>query len=283
MTAYAAKAALYTRTLGSVAPPRGGPSPRTRRQDRHVPPRLRRKGRARRRALSFPRADGTPCVRWLSSRRRVGSRRSCRVGPPPGTDARAHLRRRLSRRRRKRTPRACRLRLPRDGLRRERGDRRAAKIRLVQGAAARSGVGRGSRPRSRRDARVRGAHGDAPEPLRARRRGGAGRDLGVEERARGAPGAPCDRLRVSGGPLRRARTPSCRRRWLSPRRVLRARRQRTERLHPLALRRRQIDARDSLLDFRAKIEGGHDKPLPLRALYRRRRYGMEPQVASCAS
>jgi peptidoglycan/xylan/chitin deacetylase (PgdA/CDA1 family) len=53
--------------------------------------------------------------------------------------------------------------------------------------------------------------------------------------------------------------------------------------HPLALRRRQIDARDSLLDFRAKIEGGHDKPLPLRALYRRRRYGMEPDMASCAS
>ena len=53
--------------------------------------------------------------------------------------------------------------------------------------------------------------------------------------------------------------------------------------HPLALRRRQIDARDSLLDFRAKIEGGHDKPLPLRSLYRRRRYGMESEVSSWAS
>ncbi len=41
----------------------------------------------------------------------------------------------------------------------------------------------------------------------------------------------------------------------------------------LALRRRQIDARDSLLDFRAKLGGGHDSPLPLRAAYRRRRYG----------
>jgi peptidoglycan/xylan/chitin deacetylase (PgdA/CDA1 family) len=41
----------------------------------------------------------------------------------------------------------------------------------------------------------------------------------------------------------------------------------------LALRRRQIDARDSLLDFRAKIGGGHDAPLPLRSAYRRRRYG----------
>jgi peptidoglycan/xylan/chitin deacetylase (PgdA/CDA1 family) len=41
----------------------------------------------------------------------------------------------------------------------------------------------------------------------------------------------------------------------------------------LALRRRQIDARDSLLDFRAKLGGGHDTPLPLRGLYRRLRYG----------
>jgi peptidoglycan/xylan/chitin deacetylase (PgdA/CDA1 family) len=41
----------------------------------------------------------------------------------------------------------------------------------------------------------------------------------------------------------------------------------------LALRRRQIDGRDSFLDFRAKLGGGHDKPLPLRAAYRRHRYG----------
>jgi peptidoglycan/xylan/chitin deacetylase (PgdA/CDA1 family) len=41
----------------------------------------------------------------------------------------------------------------------------------------------------------------------------------------------------------------------------------------LALRRRQIDRRDGLLDFRAKVEGGHDSPLPLRGVYRRR-YGM---------
>lgn len=41
-----------------------------------------------------------------------------------------------------------------------------------------------------------------------------------------------------------------------------------------ALRRRQIDSRDSLLDFRAKIGGGHDTPLPLRRQYRRLRYGM---------
>jgi peptidoglycan/xylan/chitin deacetylase (PgdA/CDA1 family) len=43
-----------------------------------------------------------------------------------------------------------------------------------------------------------------------------------------------------------------------------------------ALRRRQIDRGDGLLDFRAKIGGGHDTPLPLRGLYRRVRYGMEP-------
>jgi peptidoglycan/xylan/chitin deacetylase (PgdA/CDA1 family) len=41
-----------------------------------------------------------------------------------------------------------------------------------------------------------------------------------------------------------------------------------------ALRRRQIDARDSLLDFRAKLGGGHDTPPPLRDAYRRRRYGV---------
>jgi peptidoglycan/xylan/chitin deacetylase (PgdA/CDA1 family) len=40
-----------------------------------------------------------------------------------------------------------------------------------------------------------------------------------------------------------------------------------------ALRRRQIDSRDSLLDFRAKVGGGHDTPLPLRGVYRRLRYG----------
>ena len=42
----------------------------------------------------------------------------------------------------------------------------------------------------------------------------------------------------------------------------------------LAIRRRQIDRRDGLLDFRAKLGGGHDTPLPLRGVYRRRRYGM---------
>jgi peptidoglycan/xylan/chitin deacetylase (PgdA/CDA1 family) len=40
-----------------------------------------------------------------------------------------------------------------------------------------------------------------------------------------------------------------------------------------ALRRRQIDARDRLLDFRAKVGGGHDTPLPLRGAYRKLRYG----------
>lgn len=41
----------------------------------------------------------------------------------------------------------------------------------------------------------------------------------------------------------------------------------------LALRRRQVDRRDTLLDFRAKVGGGHDTPPRLREAYRRRRYG----------
>jgi peptidoglycan/xylan/chitin deacetylase (PgdA/CDA1 family) len=48
----------------------------------------------------------------------------------------------------------------------------------------------------------------------------------------------------------------------------------------LALRRRQIDRRDSLLDFRAKVGGGHDEPLPLRSVYRRRRYGAGAETGS---
>ena len=51
----------------------------------------------------------------------------------------------------------------------------------------------------------------------------------------------------------------------------------------LALHRRQIDARDHLLDFRAKVGGGHDTPLPLRGVYRRLRYGEgsgRPRLAS---
>jgi len=48
------------------------------------------------------------------------------------------------------------------------------------------------------------------------------------------------------------------------------------RTDPFALRRLQIDARDGLLDFKAKVGGGHDTHLPLQGLYRsyrRRRYG----------
>jgi peptidoglycan/xylan/chitin deacetylase (PgdA/CDA1 family) len=43
----------------------------------------------------------------------------------------------------------------------------------------------------------------------------------------------------------------------------------------LSLRRRQIDSDDILLDFRAKLGGGHDSPLPLRGVYRRLRYGSQ--------
>jgi peptidoglycan/xylan/chitin deacetylase (PgdA/CDA1 family) len=44
-----------------------------------------------------------------------------------------------------------------------------------------------------------------------------------------------------------------------------------------ALRRRQIDPHDGGLDFRAKLGGGHDTPLPLRGLYRRIRYDERPR------
>ncbi len=40
----------------------------------------------------------------------------------------------------------------------------------------------------------------------------------------------------------------------------------------LALRRTAVDAGDRLDDFRAKLEGGHDRPSVLRAAYRRARY-----------
>lgn len=50
--------------------------------------------------------------------------------------------------------------------------------------------------------------------------------------------------------------------------------------NPFALRRIQIDAHDSLLDFRAKLGGGHDTGLPLRAVYRRVRYGSSSASAS---
>lgn len=43
----------------------------------------------------------------------------------------------------------------------------------------------------------------------------------------------------------------------------------------LALRRRQVDRRDTMLDFRAKVAGGHDTPPRLRGVYRRLRYGAE--------
>jgi peptidoglycan/xylan/chitin deacetylase (PgdA/CDA1 family) len=46
----------------------------------------------------------------------------------------------------------------------------------------------------------------------------------------------------------------------------------------LTLRRRQIDPRDRRLDFRAKVGGGHDTPLPLRGLYRRLRYHEQPHA-----
>jgi peptidoglycan/xylan/chitin deacetylase (PgdA/CDA1 family) len=52
---------------------------------------------------------------------------------------------------------------------------------------------------------------------------------------------------------------------------------------PLTLRRRQIDPADRQLDFRAKVGGGHDTPLPLRGAYRRLRYGEGEQQHSPAA
>jgi peptidoglycan/xylan/chitin deacetylase (PgdA/CDA1 family) len=50
-----------------------------------------------------------------------------------------------------------------------------------------------------------------------------------------------------------------------------------------ALRRRQIDARDGLFDFKAKVGGGHDSPPPLRGAYRRFRFGADGPGAIAAS
>jgi peptidoglycan/xylan/chitin deacetylase (PgdA/CDA1 family) len=47
----------------------------------------------------------------------------------------------------------------------------------------------------------------------------------------------------------------------------------TPAVNPLELRRIQVDARDSLLDFRAKVGGGFDAPSTARSLWRRARYG----------
>jgi peptidoglycan/xylan/chitin deacetylase (PgdA/CDA1 family) len=49
---------------------------------------------------------------------------------------------------------------------------------------------------------------------------------------------------------------------------------------PLALRRLQIDHRDSLVDFRAKIGGGFDTPSHTRAAYRRLRFGTAASIPS---
>ena len=42
---------------------------------------------------------------------------------------------------------------------------------------------------------------------------------------------------------------------------------------PFALNRTAVERRDRMLDFRAKVAGGHDSPPPLRSLYRRLLYG----------
>jgi peptidoglycan/xylan/chitin deacetylase (PgdA/CDA1 family) len=44
---------------------------------------------------------------------------------------------------------------------------------------------------------------------------------------------------------------------------------------PLLLRRTAVELRDGMVDFRAKVAGAHDTPLPLRSAYRRLRYGRD--------
>lgn len=46
--------------------------------------------------------------------------------------------------------------------------------------------------------------------------------------------------------------------------------------NPFALFRQAVEPRDNMLDFRAKLAGAHDSPLPLQRLYRRLRYPDEP-------
>ena len=130
------------------------------------------------------------------------------------------------------------------------------------------------RARSPGDAAVRGAHGLAPEPARARRRHGRRRDPRLPARAGGAPRP----ARCRPSPIPPACSATASAGWSPPRATPpRSRcepgvnRPETDRF---ALRRRQIDRRDRLIDFKAKVGGGHDTPLPLRDAYRRMRYGM---------
>jgi peptidoglycan/xylan/chitin deacetylase (PgdA/CDA1 family) len=55
------------------------------------------------------------------------------------------------------------------------------------------------------------------------------------------------------------------------------------RTDPLVLRRTQIEPDDRLYDFRAKVGGGHDRPLPLRTSYRRWRFGAPADDAETAT
>jgi peptidoglycan/xylan/chitin deacetylase (PgdA/CDA1 family) len=46
--------------------------------------------------------------------------------------------------------------------------------------------------------------------------------------------------------------------------------------HPLRLHRSAVEPTDALVDFRARMAGGHDSPLPLQSFYRRRRLARQP-------
>jgi hypothetical protein len=48
--------------------------------------------------------------------------------------------------------------------------------------------------------------------------------------------------------------------------------------NPFALFRQAVEPRDSMLDFRAKLAGAHDSPLPLQHLYHHLRNPRRPHV-----
>ena len=149
-----------------------------------------------------------------------------------------------------------------------------AVVPLVRAPAAGARVGRRRRARPAGDAALRGAHGLAPEPASrsttSRRRG---RDRGVRRELETRLGRPVSAFAYPAGLYGERER----------RLVAEAGYTAAVSCEPgvnrpggdrFALRRRQIDSRDRLVDFKAKVGGGHDSPLPLRGAYRRLRYGM---------
>ena len=115
---------------------------------------------------------------------------------------------------------------------------------------------------------LRGAHAHAPEPARARREAARREIAGSKARSRRGWAARSAGFCYPGGLF------GARERALVAAAGFRlatscepgANRAGSD---PLALRRIQVDARDRLADFRAKLEGGFDRPGLARAAYRR--------------